>query len=108
VRDRHGHRWAREAQFYSDAGLSEDDRTALEDRTSVEDSIAELEPRYLILGDPAYWVERLGEVIEKMRPDWICIRTRTPKPESGPDYPTLQESLECIQMLGEEVLPQLR
>ncbi len=108
VRDRHGHRWAREATFYSDYGLSADDRTALEKRDEVEQSIAELERRYLILGEPSYWLERLGETIEKMKPDWICIRTRTPAPESGPDYPTLQESLECIQMLGEEVISRLR
>lgn len=104
VRDRHGHRWAREATFYTDYGLSSDDRTGLEQRTSVEASIAELETRYLLLGEPSYWIERLGEVIEKMNPDWICIRTRTPQPESGPAYPSLEESLECIQMLGEEVI----
>src|SRR5207248_9301099 len=108
VRDRHGHRWAREATFYSDYGLSADDRTALEQRDAIEQSITELESRYLILGEPSYWIERLGEVIEKMNPDWICIRTRTPVPESGPAYPSLQESLECVQMLGEEVVSRLR
>jgi alkanesulfonate monooxygenase SsuD/methylene tetrahydromethanopterin reductase-like flavin-dependent oxidoreductase (luciferase family) len=108
VRARHGHRWAREAIFYSDAGLSADDRTSLEDRDAIEKSIDELEPRYLILGEPSYWIERLGEVIEKVNPEWICIRTRTPRPESGPEYPTLEESLECIQQLGEEVVARLR
>lgn len=99
VRDRHGPRWAREARFYVERGMSPD---------MGDDPLKDLENRYLILGNPEYWIERLGEVIDRLRPDWINFRTRTPAVEDGPAYPSLQESLENIHMLGEEVVRHFR
>ena len=62
-----------------------------------------LEKQFLILGNAQTWVDRLGEMQEKLKPDWICLRTRTPKPETG-YYPDPAESLECIYRLGEDVV----
>jgi alkanesulfonate monooxygenase SsuD/methylene tetrahydromethanopterin reductase-like flavin-dependent oxidoreductase (luciferase family) len=95
VRERHGPRWEREARFYVERGMSPD---------MGVDPLGSLERRYLLLGNPAYWIERLGEIIDRLNPDWICLRTRTPAVESGPAYPSLQESLENIHMLGEQVI----
>lgn len=99
TRDRHGPRWAREARFYVERGMSPD---------MGVDPLKDLENRYLILGDPDYWVERLTEVIDRLKPDWINIRSRTPAVEDGPAYPSLEESLENIRMLGERVISRLR
>lgn len=96
VRRRHGHRWVKEAAFYVDRALSPD---------MVVDTLENLEERYLILGTPDYWIQRIGAVIERLNPAWIGIRTRTPDPGGdAPAYPSLHESLDNIQMLGEEVI----
>ena len=70
-----------------------------DDATPIE----ALERQFLILGSPQRWVDRLGDMHDRLAPEWICIRIRTPRPETG-YYPTAGESLECIQRLGEEVL----
>jgi hypothetical protein len=67
------------------------------------DAVAALERSFLILGPPDLWIERLARVRERLRPDYLCIRTRNPRPDSG-HYPDRTESLECVQRLGEEVV----
>ncbi|MBI2964420.1 MAG: LLM class flavin-dependent oxidoreductase [Deltaproteobacteria bacterium] len=94
VRRLHGHRWVREMSFYRSRGLSSD---------VPEVPVEELEDQFLILGGPQQWIDRLGEVAERLRPDYVCIRTRNPRSDQG-HYPSPEESLECIQRLGEEVV----
>ena len=94
VRKQHGHRWVRELAFYQENGM---------EPSAEAVSVEALEKQFLILGNAQHWVDRLGEMQEKLQPDWICIRTRTPKPEVG-YYPDAGEALECIYRLGEEVI----
>jgi alkanesulfonate monooxygenase SsuD/methylene tetrahydromethanopterin reductase-like flavin-dependent oxidoreductase (luciferase family) len=94
VREQHGHRWVRELAFYQANGMEPE---------AAPEPVETLEKQFLILGNSQNWVDRLGEMQEQLNPDWICIRTRTPKPEGG-YYPSQEESLECIYRLGEEVI----
>ena len=94
VRQRHGHRWVRELGFYQQHGMTPD---------AESQPTEKLEREFLILGPAQKWVDRLGEIQEKLKPDWICIRTRNPRPETG-HYPDKEESLDCIARLGEEVI----
>ncbi len=94
VRERHGHRWVREVGFYQDEGLSPE---------FAREGIARLERQFLILGPKQKWVDFLGEVRERIAPDYICFRTRGPRPEAGGYYPSKQECLECVEQLGEVV-----
>lgn len=94
VRRRHGPRWVEEAKFYESHGMTPD----------IEELPTErLERSFLILGSAQKWIDRLGAVQERLKPDYICLRTRNPRPSSG-RYPENAEFLECIQRLGEEVV----
>jgi alkanesulfonate monooxygenase SsuD/methylene tetrahydromethanopterin reductase-like flavin-dependent oxidoreductase (luciferase family) len=94
VRKQHGHRWVTEAKFYQTHSLTPD----------IEEQPTErLEKQFLILGSPQKWIDRLGEVRERLKPNYVCIRTRNPRPPSG-HYPDRAESLDCITRLGEEVV----
>jgi hypothetical protein len=95
VRATHARRWDPVAKFLADrAVLPESARDAV---TAPEDS-------WLILGDSDYWTERIGRVIDRVRPDWICIRTRTPGTADGQPNPSFAESLEVIERFGREVI----
>lgn len=98
VRRRHGERWVAEIDFYRRRGMAPD---------LGGDALSALERRFLILGPPSLWVERLAEVRERLRPDYLCIRTRNPRTGSG-RHPDRAESLECIERLGEEVVRPFR
>jgi alkanesulfonate monooxygenase SsuD/methylene tetrahydromethanopterin reductase-like flavin-dependent oxidoreductase (luciferase family) len=98
VRRRHGHRWVAEIDFYRRRGMAPD---------LAGDAVAALEKRFLILGPAELWLERLETIREKLRPDWVCLRTRNPRPETG-HFPDRTESLECIARLGEEVVRRIR
>jgi len=94
VRKLHGHRWVTEAKFYETHGMTPD----------IEQQPTErLERQFLILGPAQKWIDRLSEVQERLKPDYICLRTRNPRPDTG-HYPSKTEFLECIQRLGEEVI----
>ncbi|MFT4562378.1 MAG: alkanesulfonate monooxygenase SsuD [Gammaproteobacteria bacterium] len=94
VREQHGHRWVRELAFYQEHGM---------EPTAEAVTVEKLEQQFLILGSAQKWIDRLGEMREQLKPDWVCLRTRTPVPEVG-YYPDPEESLECIYRLGEEVI----
>lgn len=94
VRKLHGHRWVTEMGFYRSHGLAPGVQ---------EEPVAELEKQFLILGPPQKWIDRLGEVEERLKPDYVCLRTRNPRPPSG-HYPDPEESLDCVRRLGEEVV----
>ena len=99
LRELHGHRWVREYQFYAEKGLSPE--------TDSADSVLEnLEAGSLCLGNRQHWLDKLGELKEKINPDWVCIRTRTPQPESG-YYPGKQEFIEVIERFA-DLLPEIR
>lgn len=94
VRKNHGHRWVRELSFYQQHGMTPD---------AAPLPVETLEKDFLILGNAQTWIDRLGAVQEVLKPDWVCIRTRNPRPETG-HYPDEAEALECVQRLGEEVV----
>lgn len=94
VRKLHGHRWVSETNFYEQHGMTPD----LEEQPTER-----MEKQFLILGPPQKWIDRLGEVQERLKPDYVCIRTRNPRPSTG-YYPDKAEFLECIHRLGEEVI----
>ncbi|HXG20437.1 MAG TPA: LLM class flavin-dependent oxidoreductase [Methylomirabilota bacterium] len=94
LRKLHGHRWVRELSFYEQHGMTSN---------AEEHPVERLERQFLILGPPQKWIDRLGEVQERLQPDFVCIRTRNPRPSSG-HYPSKAEFLECLTRLGEEVI----
>jgi probable F420-dependent oxidoreductase len=94
VRRLHGHRWVSELQFYEQHGMTPD----IEEQPTTR-----LENQFLILGPAQKWIDKLGEVRERLKPDYVCIRTRNPRPPSG-YYPDRTEFLECLTRLGEEVI----
>tara|TARA_Y100000590_G_scaffold460655_1_gene620434 strand:- start:1444 stop:2463 length:1020 start_codon:yes stop_codon:yes gene_type:complete len=91
AKERHGHRWVREYSFYEQEGLG------MEERAGAQEA---LEERFLTLGGKQQWVDYLSKVKEVVKPDYIALRTRNPKPEAGGYYPSKQECLECIEQLG--------
>ena len=98
VREKHGHRWVRELSFYAEKGLSPD--------TEAKDVLEPLENMFLCLGNKQKWVDRMGEMKEKVNPDWLCIRTRNPV-NPGKYYPSRTECLEVIERFG-EILGEIR
>jgi alkanesulfonate monooxygenase SsuD/methylene tetrahydromethanopterin reductase-like flavin-dependent oxidoreductase (luciferase family) len=98
VRKRHGYRWVAEIDFYRRRGMAPD---------LGGDAVTALENSFLILGPPDVWLEKLSKVRERLRPDYLCIRTRNPRPDSAGHYPSGAESLECIHRLGEDVVRHL-
>jgi alkanesulfonate monooxygenase SsuD/methylene tetrahydromethanopterin reductase-like flavin-dependent oxidoreductase (luciferase family) len=98
VREKHGHRWVREWSFYAEKGLSPD--------AEAKDMLEQVESMFLCLGNRQKWIDRMGEMKEKVNPDWLCIRTRNPV-NPGHYYPSRSESLEVIEAFG-EILGALR
>jgi probable F420-dependent oxidoreductase len=92
VREKHGHRWVREWSFYAEKGLSPD--------AEATDMLDQIENMFLCLGNRQKWIDRLGEMKEKVNPDWVCIRTRNPV-NPGQPYPSRSECLEVVEAFGE-------
>lgn len=92
VRAAHAPRWDPVTKLFNDRGLS------------PEGAVTDPQDSWLILGDSDYWVDRIGQVVDRVRPDWICIRTRTPGTADGPRRPSYAESLEVIERLGRDVI----
>lgn len=89
----HGHRWVRERGFYEDMNLAPD---------TAREAQAEMERAALTLGTKQKWIDRLGAIREIVKPDYVGIRTRTPRNDPH-HYPTKDDCLECIERLGEVV-----
>jgi alkanesulfonate monooxygenase SsuD/methylene tetrahydromethanopterin reductase-like flavin-dependent oxidoreductase (luciferase family) len=98
LREKHGHRWVKEWSFYADKGLSPD--------VHGETMLDTIEKNFLCIGNTQKWVDRMGEMKEKVNPDRICIRTRNPV-NPGQYYPSRTESLEQIERFG-EILKEIR
>ena len=98
IREKHGHRWVREWSFYAEKGLSPD--------AEAQDMLESVESMFLCLGNKQKWVDRMGEMKEKVNPDWICLRTRNPI-NPGHYYPSRTECLEVIERFG-EILDDIR
>ncbi len=92
IREKHGHRWVREWSFYAEKGLSPD--------ATPGNMLSAVEDMFLCLGNKQKWIDRLGEIKEQIKPDWIGLRTRNPVNE-GHYYPSRQESLEVVERFGE-------
>ncbi|MEQ8231021.1 MAG: LLM class flavin-dependent oxidoreductase [Gammaproteobacteria bacterium] len=92
VRDKHGHRWVREWSFYAEKGLSPD--------AEATDMLDQIENMFLCLGNRQKWIDRMGEMKERVNPDWLCIRTRNPV-NPGQPYPSRTECLEVVEAFGE-------
>jgi alkanesulfonate monooxygenase SsuD/methylene tetrahydromethanopterin reductase-like flavin-dependent oxidoreductase (luciferase family) len=92
IREKHGHRWVKEWSFYADKGLSPD----VQGKTMLDS----IESMFLCLGNKQKWIDRMGEMKEKVNPDQICIRTRNPV-NPGQYYPSRTESLEQVERFGE-------
>lgn len=107
VRARHAPRWVREAQFYADQGTTGADiepRGDIFESEGFRGALRDFESRQMHFGTPESWRARIGEITTRFAPDWLNIRTRGPRAESGPEYPTYDESLECIERFGVEVI----
>lgn len=98
LREQHGHRWVREWSFYVEKGLSPD--------ATAENMLESIEKRFLCIGNKQRWVDRMGEMKERVNPDWICLRTRNPV-NPGEYYPSRTECLEVIEAFG-EILDDIR
>ena len=98
IREKHGHRWVKEWSFYADKGLSPD--------AEAQDELASIESMFLCLGNKQKWIDRMGEMKEKVNPDQLCIRTRNPV-NPGQHYPSRTECLEVIEAFG-EILDEIR
>jgi len=98
LRQKHGHRWVKEWGFYAEKGLSPDIDTG--------NMLEQIEKTFLCLGNKQKWVDRMGEMKDKVDPDWLCIRTRNPI-NQGHYYPSRAECLEVIERFG-EILNDLR
>jgi alkanesulfonate monooxygenase SsuD/methylene tetrahydromethanopterin reductase-like flavin-dependent oxidoreductase (luciferase family) len=58
--------------------------------------------KFLVMGDPATCVEQARSWSEAVGADYLILRTRVPL---GPGR---AETMDCIQLFGEQVLPHLR
>jgi alkanesulfonate monooxygenase SsuD/methylene tetrahydromethanopterin reductase-like flavin-dependent oxidoreductase (luciferase family) len=110
VRERHSPRWLREARFYEEQDFpGEIDPSAdISQAEGAETALREFETRQMHFGTPESWIERIAAVRDTLAPDWLNIRTRGPAAEYGPPYPTPEESLECIERFGNEVISHFR
>lgn len=110
VRERHSPRWLREATFYGehDFPAEIDPKSDTSQAAGAEEALQDFETRQMHFGTPESWVERIGEIERRLAPDWLNIRTRTPQAEYGPAYPTAEESIECIERFGNEVISKFR
>jgi len=66
----------------------------------------QVESMFLCLGNKNKWIDRMGEMKEKVNPDQLCIRTRNPV-NPGQHYPSRTECLEVIERFG-EILDEIR
>jgi alkanesulfonate monooxygenase SsuD/methylene tetrahydromethanopterin reductase-like flavin-dependent oxidoreductase (luciferase family) len=110
VRERHSPRWLREATFYGehDFPAEIDPKTDTSQAEGAETALRDFETRQMHFGTAESWVERIKALEQKLAPDWLNIRTRGPRAEYGPDYPSTAESIECIERFGKDVISKFR
>lgn len=93
-----GRLWVEECKFYFRWGML----APTPQFRSESDFTVDKVRQYMVLGTAADWLEQLDRWRAALGVDWFVLRCRVPL---GPSAPQV---LECIQRLGEEVLPQLR
>jgi len=98
IREKHGHRWVKEWSFYADKGLSPE----VQGGTMLD----VIEDMFLCLGSKQKWIDRMGEMKQKVNPNQLCIRTRNPV-NPGQHYPSRTECLDQIERFG-EILHEIR
>jgi alkanesulfonate monooxygenase SsuD/methylene tetrahydromethanopterin reductase-like flavin-dependent oxidoreductase (luciferase family) len=90
--------WVQDMLFYFRWGLLTPNP---EFRSEADFTVAKLK-KFLVLGDPQTCVDQIGFWSEVVDADYVVLRCRVPL---GPSRP---QTLECIQLFGEEVLPKLK
>ena len=110
MRARHSVRWLREARFYGEHDFQADINPSgdIHEVNEAELAIRDFETRQWHFGTPASWVERIKVIENRLAPDYLNIRLRTPNAGYGPEYPNYEETLEAIRRFGTEVLPAFR
>lgn len=110
MRAQHSMRWLREARFYQEHHFRADinPQGDIEAAAEAEAAIRDFETRQWHFGTPASWVDRIKEIREKIAPDYLNIRLRTPRLGYGSPYPEPREFLEAVRRFGTEVLPAFR
>ena len=93
-----GRLWVEECKFYFRWGML----APTEQFRSESDFTVEKVRPHMVLGTPTDWLEQLHKWQTALGVEWFVLRCRIPM---GPSAPQV---LECIQRLGEEVLPPLK
>jgi alkanesulfonate monooxygenase SsuD/methylene tetrahydromethanopterin reductase-like flavin-dependent oxidoreductase (luciferase family) len=96
--DTFGRLWLEECKFYFRWGMIQ---PTPEFRTESDFTVPKLRSM-MILGTPDDWLEQLDVYRRELGIDWFVIRCRVPL------GPKPQLVLDCIQRIGEEVIPKLR
>lgn len=110
VRARHAPRWLREARFYGEHAFPADidPQGDIHAAREAEAAIRDLEARQWHFGTPESWIRRIESIRDRIGPDYLNIRLRTPRAGYGPPYPEHGEFLAALRRFGEEVLPACR
>ena len=110
MRERHSVRWLREARFYGehDFEAAINPEGDIHEVSEAELAIRDFETRQWHFGTPESWIERVRVIEQRLAPDYLNFRLRTPDAGYGPAYPTYAETLDALRLLGERVLPAFR
>ncbi|MDB5108662.1 MAG: class flavin-dependent oxidoreductase [Candidatus Binatus sp.] len=90
--------WVQDMLFYYRWGLL----TPNPEFTSESDFTVAKMRKFLVMGDPATCVEQARSWAGSIDADYLILRTRVPL------GPSRKQTMDCIQLFGEQVLPQLR
>jgi alkanesulfonate monooxygenase SsuD/methylene tetrahydromethanopterin reductase-like flavin-dependent oxidoreductase (luciferase family) len=93
-----GRLWIEECKFYFRWGML----APTPDFRAESDFTVEKVRRHMVLGTTADWLEQLDHWQREFGVEWFILRCRLPL-GPGPE-----QTRECIQRLGEEVLPKLK
>lgn len=93
-----GRLWVEECKFYFRWGML----APTPDFRAESDFTVEKVRRHMVLGTAADWLEQLDHWQREFGVEWFILRCRLPL------GPSPEQTRECIQRLGEEVLPKLK
>jgi hypothetical protein len=93
-----GRLWVEECKFYFRWGML---APTPEFRAESDFTVKSVR-RHMVLGTATDWLEQLQYWQNLFDAEWLILRCRLPL------GPSAEQTRECIQRLGEEVLPKLR
>ena len=93
-----GRLWVEECKFYFRWGMLKPTAQFQSESDFTIDRVRQ----YMVLGTKDDWLEQLDRWQKALGVEWFILRCRVPM------GPSPQQALECIQRLGEEVLPAMR